>query len=125
MHHSIRPLVPGAVIGGRSATVRVTALENDNEAPYETRIEALGSLRPDDVVVIDCGGSDGIAVGRVAFDGSHRARRSRRGYGWLVRRHCPDRGHALAGICPRQSLSAASILARGSLSSRVQGTPLK
>jgi regulator of RNase E activity RraA len=62
MHHAIRPLSPEFVVAGRAATMRIVEVEGDDDAPYEMLIEAIDSLKPDDVVVIDCRGSDRIAV---------------------------------------------------------------
>lgn len=62
MHHTIRPLSPEFVIAGRAATMRIVEVEEEGDAPYDMLIEALDNLQADDVVVIDCGRSDRIAV---------------------------------------------------------------
>jgi len=62
MHYSIRPLAPGTVIAGRAATMRIAPVEEECDAPYEMLIQAVDSLQPDEVVVIDCDSSDCIAV---------------------------------------------------------------
>ena len=62
MHHTIRPLSPGFVIAGYAATMHVAEVASADDAPYDALIEAIDSLQPDDVVVIDCDRSDRIAV---------------------------------------------------------------
>lgn len=63
MHHFIRPLSPELKVAGRAATMRIVEVDGeDREPPYQMLIEALDSLKPDEVVVIDCDGSDRIAV---------------------------------------------------------------
>lgn len=62
MHHAIRPLSPEFVVAGFAATMHIAEVAAADDAPYDMLIEALDSLRPAEVVVIDCDGSDRIAV---------------------------------------------------------------
>lgn len=63
MHHSIRPLSSEYAICGPAATMHIAEVkEEDTEAPYEMLIQSLDSLQPGEVVVIDCDGSENIAV---------------------------------------------------------------
>jgi len=110
MHHSIRPLAPDAVIAGRAATMRIAPVEEESGAPYEMLIQAIDSLQPDDVVVIDCDGSDRIAVWGELLSTAAVARGAR---GVVMDGHCRDVARILRMRFPA--------FARGTLCTDIRG----
>jgi 4-hydroxy-4-methyl-2-oxoglutarate aldolase len=75
MRHSIQPLSPEYAICGPAATMHIAEVEEeDTEAPYEMLIQSLDSLQPGEVVVIDCDGSENIAVWGELLSTAARAR---------------------------------------------------
>jgi len=62
LSHQIRPLFPEAVAIGRARTIRSRRVDHFPEKPYAMELEALDTLRDDDVVVFETGGDFGSAV---------------------------------------------------------------
>jgi 4-hydroxy-4-methyl-2-oxoglutarate aldolase len=113
MHHGIRPLAPDAVVVGRAVTMRITAVEKEDDDPYGMLIQALDGLQHDDVVVIDCGGSDRIALWGELLSTAAVARGAR---GVVMDGLCRDVSRILAMRFPA--------FARGTLCTDIRGRGL-
>ena len=96
LNNLIRPIRPGMVLAGRSRPMFASRVFEIPEEPYKVTIEALDSLKPDDVPVIVT--SDSIAaVWGELLSTATRARGARghdnRG---LRQGHTPASGHGLS-----------------------------
>ncbi len=78
MKPGIRPLDDGLVLCGRARTARYVEVDGvaDGENPYELEIALIDDLKPDEVAVLACGGSDRIAPWGELLSTASRARRA-------------------------------------------------